>query len=112
MGQKYNPENPNAGFPTDSSYLNKALESGWIGMSLTCLLYFFILEYLVRGYFLTGNKQFKTLFAACSAFFFSYFLGEIAQEAVGVFSNMMVYYPILGLSFRLRQLSEKNLLMI
>jgi putative inorganic carbon (hco3(-)) transporter len=108
MGLKYNPSNPNAGFPTDSSYLNKALESGWIGMSLTCLLYFFILEYIIRDYFRTTDNRFKTMFAACSAFFFSYCLGEIAQEAVGVFSNMMVYYPLLGLVLRLRYISQEN----
>jgi putative inorganic carbon (hco3(-)) transporter len=108
MGKKYNPSNPNAGFPTDSSYLNKALESGWVGMLLTCLLYFFILEYIIRGYFQTKDSRFKTMFAACSAVFFSYSLGEIAQEAVGVFSNMMVYYPLLGLIIRFRFLSQEN----
>jgi hypothetical protein len=108
MGQKYNPGNPNAGFPTDSSYLNKALESGWIGMILTCILYFYMLQYIIRGYFFTKNKEFKTLFAASLAFFFSYFLGEIAQEAVGVFSNMGVYFPVFALVLRLRQFSGEK----
>ncbi|MGZ3951772.1 MAG: O-antigen ligase family protein [Flavisolibacter sp.] len=106
MGQRYNPANPNAGFPTDSSYLNKALESGWIGMLLTCILYFFMLQYTFRGYFLARNRQFKTWFAAAAAFFFSFFLGEMTQEAVGVISNMAVYFPIFALVLRLREFSE------
>lgn len=108
MGNKYNPGNPNAGFPTDSSYLNKALESGWVGMILTCVLYFFVLQYLVRGYFLATNKEFKMLLAASSAFFFSYYLGEIAQEAVGQFSNLVIYFPFLAIAFRIREFSEKK----
>lgn len=108
MGQKYNPGNPNAGFPTDSSYLNKALESGSIGMALTCLLYFFMLQYTIRGFFVSSNKQVKALFAASVAFFFAFFLGEITQEAVGVFSNMVIYFPIFAIVLKLRQFSGKE----
>lgn len=112
MGQKYNPGNPNAGFPPDSSYLNKALESGTVGLMLTLLLYFFLLEYVVRGYFLAKNKEYKTFFAAAAAFFFSYFLGEMTQEAVGVFSNMVIYFPVLGIVLRLREFSEEGFVQI
>jgi len=108
MGKKFNPDNPNAGFPTDSSYLNKALESGWVGLTLTCLLYFFMLQYTIRGYFLAKKKDFKILLAASTAFFFAYFLGEITQEAVGQFSNMVVYFPVFGIVLRVRQLSEQE----
>lgn len=108
MGQKYNPGSPVAGFPPDSGYLNKALESGWIGLILTCVLYFSMLQYILRGYFLSKNPEFKTFFAASLAFFFSYFLGEMTQEAVGVFANMGVYYPIFSIVLRLRQFSEEE----
>lgn len=107
-GQKYNPGNPNAGFPTDSSYVNKALESGWIGLTLTCILYFFLLQYIIRGYFVATNKEYKILLAALSAFFFSFYLGEIAQEAVGQFSNMAIYFPFFAIALRIRELSEKG----
>lgn len=110
MGKKYNPGSPLAGFPTDSSYLNKALESGWIGLILTCLLYFAILQHIIRSYFLTKNKEFKTLLAASLAFFFSYFIGEITQEAVGVFTNMFIYFPLFAIIVKLRKISEENFL--
>lgn len=110
MGKKYNPGHPVAGFPTDSSYLNKALESGWIGLALTLLLYFYLLQYTVRGYFRSRNSQFKSIFAASLAFFFSYFLGEMTQEAVGLFSNMGVYFPIFAIVLKLRQFSNEGLL--
>lgn len=108
MGRKYNPGSPMAGFPTDSSYLNKALESGWIGMTLTCLLYFATLQYVIRGYFLTKNPEYKKLFAASMAFFFSYYIGEVAQEAVGVFTNTVIYFPVFAIVLRLREFSGEH----
>ncbi len=100
-GQKYNSGHALAGFPTDSSYLNKSLETGWVGMILTCILYFVILQYIVRGYFKVHSNRIKILFAALGAFFFSFYVGEIAQEAVGQFSNMVVYFPLLAIVVRL-----------
>ena len=110
MGKKYNPGSPMAGFPTDGSYLNKALEDGWIGLILSLILNFTILQYCIRGYFETPNQEFKKLFAALLAFFFSYFLGEMTQEAVGSFTNIVVFFPMLGILLRLRQfLDEKSI---
>jgi hypothetical protein len=108
MGKKYNPGSPLAGFPTDSSYLNKALESGPVGLAMTLMLYFTILQYCIRGYFETENTELKTLFAALMGFFFSYFLGEVTQEAVGLFTNMVVYFPMLAILLRLRQFLEEK----
>jgi putative inorganic carbon (hco3(-)) transporter len=108
MGKKYNPGHPMAGFPTDSSYLNKALESGWVGLTLTLLLYFSLLQYIVRGYFTTRNAEFKSFFAASLAFFFSIFVGEMTQEAVGVYGNLVVYYPVFAVVLRLREFSDNG----
>jgi len=109
MGMKYNAGHPMAGFPTDSSYLNKALESGWVGLILTCALYFLILRFVVKSYFQAENKQFKSLFAALLGFFFATFLGEMTQETVGVFANTFVYFPLLGIAFKLKELSDQEL---
>ncbi|HJW15635.1 MAG TPA: O-antigen ligase family protein, partial [Flavisolibacter sp.] len=101
-GQKYNPGHQLAGFPTDSSYVNKSLETGWIGMILTCILYFITVQYAVRGYFSTKNPRAKAIFASITAVLFAYYIGEIAQEAVGQFSNTMVYFPVVAILLQLR----------
>jgi cell division protein FtsW (lipid II flippase) len=108
IGQKYNPGHALAGFPTDSSYLNKSLETGWIGMILTCILYFVTLQYTIQGFFRSQNNHAKTLFAASAAFLFSFYVGEIAQEAVGQFSNMVIYFPLLAMIVRLRYLKASQ----
>jgi putative inorganic carbon (HCO3(-)) transporter len=108
MGAKYNPQHPTAGFPTDSSYLSKALETGWLGLFLTLLFYFTLLQYIIRDYFLAKNKEIKLLSSAFLAFFFAYFLGEMTQEAVGQFTNMVVFFPAFAIVLRLRQFSEED----
>jgi putative inorganic carbon (hco3(-)) transporter len=108
MGEKYNPGHPMAGFPTDSSYLSKALETGWVGLILTCSLYFFILQFIVKAYFRTQNRDFKSMFGALLAFFFATFLAEMTQETVGVFANTVVYFPLLGIALKLKEFSERE----
>ena len=107
-GQKYTPGHELAGFPTDSSYLSKSLETGWSGMILTCILYFITIRYAIRGYFATRNPRAKVLFAAISAFLFAYYIGEIAQEAIGQFSNTMVYFPVVAILLQLRHQTTKE----
>lgn len=107
-GVKYNPNHFLAGFPPDSGYLSKALETGWIGLALTCVLYFVTLQYSIRGYFASKRGPMKAMFAAMTAFLFSFYVGEIVQEAVGQFTNMVVYYPIVALIVRLRILDGEK----
>ena len=107
-GKLYNPGHPLAGFPPDSGYLNKALETGWIGLAMSCILYLVTLLYAIQGYFKAKNNKIKILFAAISAFLFSFYIGELVQEAVGQFTNMVVYYPVVAILVRLRYLSEKT----
>jgi hypothetical protein len=107
-GKKYNPNHALAGFPPDSGYLNKALETGWVGLAMSCILYFVTLLYAVQGFFRAHNSRIKIFFAACAAFLFAFYLGELVQEAVGQFSNMIVYYPIVAIVVRLRNLEREK----
>ena len=105
-GEKYNPHHELAGFPPDSGYLNKALETGWVGLAMSCILYFVTLQYAIQGYFRVKSDKIKTLFAASAALLFSFYLGELVQEAVGQFANMVVYYPIVAIIIKLRELNK------
>lgn len=107
-GRKYNPGHQLAGFPTDSSYLGKALETGWIGLILTCILYFVTIRFTIRAFFAAKNNRGRSLLAAGVAFLFAYYIGEIAQEAIGQFSNTFVYYPLVAIILQLSQLSSNN----
>lgn len=101
-GLKYAPGQFLAGFPPDSGYLKKALEIGWIGLIIVCLLYFITLRTGIREYFLAGNEKDKNLLAACTATLFAFYLAEFPQEAIGQITDIMVYYPIISIILRIR----------
>jgi putative inorganic carbon (hco3(-)) transporter len=107
-GERFNPGHYLAGFPPDSGYLRKALETGWIGLIFIFVVYFVTLRSCVRGYFASHNERRKTLYAAALAFLFSFYVAEFAQEALGQITDMVVYYPIIAMIVRLRNLDKKG----
>jgi hypothetical protein len=107
-GIRYNPGHELAGFPPDSSYLRKALETGWIGLIFIMVIYFITLKYGIRGYFDSRNSTYKIIFAAIIAHLFAFYIAEFPQEALGQISDMVVYYPLLAIMIRLRQKEKER----
>jgi len=101
-GSKVNPGHFLAGFPTDSGYLRKALEIGWIGLFLVLLLYYSILRAAIRGYFQCSNPRARLIYAAAAGYFFSFYVAEFAQDAVGQVTDIVVYYPMIALVLQLK----------
>lgn len=97
MGLKYNPEHPLAGFPPDSGYLRTALETGWIGLALTCILYFIILRVSIAGYYRSRNKKIKTYYAGFITVFYSIIIAQYAQVAIGQLPGSLIFYPSLAI---------------
>jgi cell division protein FtsW (lipid II flippase) len=91
-----------AGFPPDSGYLRKALETGWIGLGLVCILYFVILKYGVQRYFRCKDPSLKIIYAASIASLFSFYLAEFAQEAIGQITDIVIYYPMIAMMLRMQ----------
>jgi hypothetical protein len=106
-GLRFNPSHYLAGFPPDSGYLKKALETGWIGLIIICVLYFVILKNCIRGYFEAKDPDIKTLFAACCAFLFSFYIADFAQDAIGQITDTVVYYPLIAATLKLRNLNKE-----
>ena len=107
-GKRFNPGHQLAGFPPDSGYLRKALETGWIGLIFILVVYFVTLQTTIRGYFSTKNEKRKLIYAAVLSSLFAYYVAEFAQEALGQITDMVIYYPFLALLVRLRQLDKKG----
>ena len=107
-GLRFNPSHYLAGFPPDSGYLKKALETGWIGLIIICVLYFVVLRNCIRGYFEADNPDIKILFAASCAFLFSFYIADFAQDAIGQITDTVVYYPLIAMTLRLRGYNNKE----
>lgn len=105
-GKKYNPGHPLAGFPPDSGSLRKALEMGWIGFGIICFVYFLVLRTGIRAYFESTNPESKAILAAATATCFSFYIGDFAQVAIGQITDIFVYYPLIAIILRLRNLDQ------
>jgi hypothetical protein len=101
-GEKFNPGHPLAGFPPDSGYLRKAMETGWIGLAIVLVVYFLVVKGAVHGFFGSKNKRIKLLYAAAAPSIFSFYIAEFPQEAVGQITDIMVYYSLVALTIKLK----------
>ncbi len=102
-GKRFTPGHELAGFPPDSGYLRKALETGWMGLLIVIGLYFTILRYGVRRYFKTRNARFKMLCAACTSSIFGFYLAEFGQEAIGQITDIVIYYPMIAMLLKVEK---------
>ncbi|HEY6900357.1 MAG TPA: O-antigen ligase family protein, partial [Puia sp.] len=96
-GALFNPGHYLAGFQTDSGYLKKALETGWIGLGIICILYFTFLKEGIKGYFRCKDEQLKVVYAAATSSILTFYIAEFAQDAIGQITDLVVYYPIIAI---------------
>jgi putative inorganic carbon (HCO3(-)) transporter len=100
IGMTMNPGHFLAGFQTDSGYLQLALEIGWIGLALMCVMFYMILKRGVRCYFRTSNEEMKPVYAAGMCSIFTYYVGMFAQNTLGHLEDMAFYYPLIAIFLR------------
>jgi putative inorganic carbon (hco3(-)) transporter len=105
-GRRFNPGHELAGFPPDSGYLRKALETGWIGLLMIVVLYFITLQFGIRGYFRTHHEKRRVLYVACISCLFALYIAEFPQEAIGQITDMVLYYPFIAILIKLRQMDK------
>ncbi|HEU4471525.1 MAG TPA: O-antigen ligase family protein [Flavisolibacter sp.] len=105
-GAREHPGHYLANFQPDSSYIKRGAETGWIGLGIVCILYFFTLKVGLKEYFRARNEKIKVLAAACVTSLFAFYIAEFAQVAVGGVSDVLVYYPILAMLLRMNELDD------
>jgi putative inorganic carbon (hco3(-)) transporter len=106
-GAQVNPGHFLAGFPTDSGYLKKALEIGWVGLFLIVALYYCVVRAGIRGYFQCRNEKARNIYAAATCCMFSFYVAEFAQDAVGQITDIVVYYPMIAVILRLKEFEHE-----
>jgi putative inorganic carbon (hco3(-)) transporter len=106
-GAEVNPGHYLAGFPTDSGYLKKALEIGWIGLFLIVALYYSVVRAGIRGYFQCRNEKARNIYAAATCCMFSFYVAEFAQDAVGQITDIVIYYPMIAVILRLKEFEHE-----
>jgi putative inorganic carbon (HCO3(-)) transporter len=96
-GVRFAPNSYLASFPPDSGYVRIAVELGWIGLAIFCLLMFFILREGINNYFTIRNKELKTYCMAMLLIVFAYNIGNYPQEALVQFPSNIYFYLVVAI---------------
>ncbi|WP_341839529.1 O-antigen ligase family protein [Chitinophaga caseinilytica] len=108
LGLEYNPEHPLAGFPPDSGYLRVAIETGWVGLILTCTIYFTILFTGIRNYYRSRSREFKIIYLGIVASIYAYIIANYAQVAIGQIPGALFFYSAVAMIVNLRGIEEAS----
>ncbi|WP_232793757.1 O-antigen ligase [Siphonobacter sp. SORGH_AS_0500] len=112
-GQRFAPNSYLANFPPDSGYVRVAVEMGWIGLFLFCLLMFQIIRTGIINYYAIRNPELKMYCLAMTLSVFALNIGNYPQEAIVQFPSSIYIYlmaALIDVTRRLDQEEQKKLL--
>lgn len=108
-GQRFAPNSYLAHFPPDSGYVRVAVELGWIGLLLFCLLMFTILRTGINNYYKIRDPELKNYCMAMTLVIFCFNFGNYPQEAIVQFPSNLYFFLAVALINITYQLDiEKN----
>lgn len=108
-GVKFAPNSYLASFPPDSGYVRVAVEMGWIGLFLFCLLMFTILHTGINNFYLIKDPELKSYCLAMILIVFALNIGNFPQEALVQFPTNIYFYLVAALITVLYRIDkEKN----
>lgn len=110
-GARFSPNSYLSKFPPDSGYVRVAVEMGWIGLFLFCLLNFVILYRGIYYYYIIKDPQLKTYCLAMILVIFAFDIGNYPQQATVQYPSNILFFlaiAILNVTMRL-DLEKRNL---
>jgi putative inorganic carbon (hco3(-)) transporter len=96
-GQRFAPNSFLANFPPDSGYVRVAVELGWVGLLIFCILMFTILKTGINNYYQIKDPELKSYCLACVLIIFALNIGNYPQEALVQFPSNVYFYLVLAL---------------
>jgi putative inorganic carbon (hco3(-)) transporter len=107
-GLKYNPNHYLAGFPTDSGFLKSALEYGWIGFTLVCMLFFVILQQGVHAFYKYQAPLARAFLLAAAVALFGNIVSQYSQVAIGASPQIFLYHTLIAMIVNISKLETKQ----
>ncbi|HUQ96844.1 MAG TPA: O-antigen ligase family protein [Chitinophagaceae bacterium] len=95
-GLKYNPNHYLAGFPSDSGFLRSALEFGWLGLTLVCILFFVILQQGVHAFYKEKAPLARAFLIAAVVALFGNIVSQYSQVAIGATPEIFLYHAMIA----------------
>jgi hypothetical protein len=106
LGTLYNPNHVLAKFPADSGLLYTAIETGWVGLLLQCLVFCVVMQIGIRGYYRSRSPDIKNYYLGFVIGLFSVIVGSYAQLAF-IFTHQIIFAFILAALWRMREFDEE-----
>ncbi len=103
-GKRFAPYSYLANFPPDSGYVRIAVELGWIGLFLFCLLVFTILKTGINNYYIIKDPELRSYCLAAVLIVFALNVGNYPQEAIVQYPSNVYFYLVtamIGVTLRI-----------
>lgn len=111
-GRRFAPNSFLAKFPPDSGYVRVAVEMGYVGLILFCMLMFVILKTGINNYYLIKDPELKMYCLAMVLIIFVFNIGNYPQQALVQYPSNILFYlacALLSVTLRLdKQEREKS----
>lgn len=97
LGMKYTPQTFIGSFPPDSEYVKIAIETGWLGLLIWCIILARIFAYCVKVYFIINEPEWKMIITFVIVVFFMIIVAQYPQEYFRSQVLTMIFATSLGL---------------
>ena len=111
-GIRFAPDSYLAKFPPDSGYARVAVEMGYIGLFLFCLLNFVILYKGIQYYYFIKDPDLKAYCLAMVLIIFALDIGNYPQQAIVQYPSNILFYlavALLNIIMRLDNEQQKSI---
>ncbi len=107
-GHRFAPQSFLANFPPDSGYVRVAVEMGWIGLLLFCILMFTILRLGIINYYAVKDPTLKSYSLSMVLIIFAFNIGNYPQEAIVQFPSNVYFYLVTALIVVVKRIDDQQ----
>jgi len=106
-GARFAPDSILAKFPPDSGLVRIAVELGWIGLIIYCLLLLKIIHFSTYCYLRVKHPKVKMIYLALTIMMFMLILASYPQEAIVQLPTSIFFYVSLAIIARLKDFEHQ-----
>lgn len=107
-GKRFAPNSYLANFPPDSGYVRVAVEMGWVGLLIFCILMFTVLRTGINNYYSIKDPELKSYCLACLLIVFALNIGNYPQEALVQYPSCVLFYLVIALLNVTKRLDDQQ----
>jgi putative inorganic carbon (HCO3(-)) transporter len=97
LGYKYSPQTFVGRFPPDSDYVKIAVECGWIGLLLWCIILAILFGYGITVYFRVTDSEWRMMLITANVVFFTMIVAQYPQEFLRSYVLSTLFGSVIGL---------------